>query len=328
MTDTTNTTGLKQLGGIDQNKLSGEFYMTSLLAEAKRCGLVEESRLQKLEVDSVVLLRSTSQQFTKGRSSSVTTERAQALMASNLYTIGVYLKTLPTPEDALAALIQEKFPELYSKGRKRLDTKLRTARLYHANVVRSMVVTRNEAYNDTLVAGMEGFFKLYNPDFGAHEIHITADYPLANPISDLAGIEFIQRYLEAVKLENDFCALFPHHAIHGISRSYHPNYRVLIFNLFQQVFTCALGCVLTGRQARRLSLTPDDVAELSRVLRDLPRAELETTMNLAAEKLIRELDITSSLMQKYMEDALPELCANIAHGLDNETPERVFLLQK
>ncbi|MEG0542370.1 MAG: DUF6179 domain-containing protein, partial [Angelakisella sp.] len=72
--------------------------MTSLLAEAKRCGLVEESRLQKLEVDSVVLLRSTSQQFTKGRSSSVTTERAQALMASNLYTIGVYLKTLPTPE--------------------------------------------------------------------------------------------------------------------------------------------------------------------------------------------------------------------------------------
>ena len=58
-----------------------------------------------------------------------------------------------------------------------------------------MVNTDNELYNGTAYGGMAGFFKLYEPRFGAHHIHITADYPLRLDVAVTGSLQPFTRAL-------------------------------------------------------------------------------------------------------------------------------------
>ena len=102
-------------------------------------------------------------------------------------------------------------------------------------VTKSLVETDNYTYNATIVDAVTGFFKIYNADFEAHEIHITADYPLCNPIKNLVGIEFIEKYLESVHYENLFSNYFHSEKITDLLNGYDRNYQELIFNIYEQI---------------------------------------------------------------------------------------------
>ncbi|MEG1777647.1 MAG: DUF6179 domain-containing protein [Angelakisella sp.] len=248
-----------------------------------------------------------------------------ALSSSDRYTINLYLKTLSDTQ-AQAALKDTDMAELYRLGRKKLDTKLRTARLYYTNVVRGMVTTDNQAYNSTIVGGLGGFFRTYKPDTGADEINMTADYPVCNPMDNLEGVEFIQRYLEALKLENDFCALFPAQSVEHLLHCYHPNTKELIFNIFEQVLTSAIGCGVQGKSITELHIDSHDAAELWQQFSGLSQAELLAAVSTAAQKVSKELDITSSLLEKYIDAALPAFCVRLYADLASGKAGRAFIV--
>ena len=190
--------GLDKIYVIDRAQLSDELYFQSLLEQAHSKGILSNNDIERLQYECLTLLAEKTERYNSGDSSSIRVEKAQSIMTSNLFTIGLWLKTYPNPDDAVTALQNEPINELYQKGRKRIDTLLGATKAIHKKLLGQLVKTENEFYHLTIEDAINGFFKLYYPDFAAHEIHITADYPIFNPIPKLAGIEFINAYVNAL----------------------------------------------------------------------------------------------------------------------------------
>jgi hypothetical protein len=236
---------------IDSNKLSGEFYFNSILQEAYTCGLLNESDLENIQLQCISLLAYKSERYNMGESSSIRVETAESIMKSNLYSIGLYLKSIPDPDYAAAELKSEKISELYERGRKLIYSRFREAKHIYEMVQRNKIEIPNHSYNSTLSEnGIGIFFKSYNIEYEAHDIPASIDYQLCNAVNDLAGIEFIQKYLENLYLENEFCMNFATENIHHLLYGYDKGYPDLLINIFEHVLTAALGCSLANRNIR------------------------------------------------------------------------------
>lgn len=80
---------------IDQSRLDGREYMASLMAAALECGILNQDDAQRIGGGLMTLLQQQTDLLTAGRSSSVQVTRAQGLMASAAYAIGIELKHAP-----------------------------------------------------------------------------------------------------------------------------------------------------------------------------------------------------------------------------------------
>ena len=107
---------IKKQTRIDVDKLSGEFYFQSLLQEAYVKGALSPKESERIQLECLKLLADCTERFTRGKSSSVRVEIAQGIMASNLFTIGIYFKSLPDVDAALFQIENEPLEKLYEYG--------------------------------------------------------------------------------------------------------------------------------------------------------------------------------------------------------------------
>lgn len=319
---------IERISLIDKSNLNEEFYFTSLMEEAYRQSLLCEGDIEKIQIECLELLAYKIECYTGGESSSVRVELAESIMQSNLYTIGLYLKSFPFADDAVKALTTVSIFDIYEKGRKTIDSKLRTAKNLHHMVVSNLLKTDNYTYNKTIVDAIKGFFRIYNADFEAHKIQITADYPLCNPIENLAGIEFIEEYLKSVYFENMFCSYFHHETIANLLYSYDDHYKDMIFNLFEQVFTCAIGCELAKKPFTNLDLTIIEVEHIYTSLLNKSMDEVEIIVTDAYYEILKKLEIIDPSLRKYMKKALTPIICNIFNAVKIDKLERVFVYTK
>ncbi|MDL2206253.1 DUF6179 domain-containing protein [Eubacteriales bacterium OttesenSCG-928-N13] len=263
------------------------------------------------------------ERYNSGDSSSIRVEKAQDIMTSILFTIGVALKTYPNPDDAVTALRQNPMGEIYGKGRKRIDTLIAEAKAIHTKLLHQLVDTRNHFYRDTFVGGILGFFKLYDPDYAAQEIHITADYPLFNPMPKLLGIEFIRAYVEAAYLENQFCCLFAAEDIHHLLSGYAEDYEGLLINIYEQILTAAIGCTIAGVDCSRLDVTVAGTQYLRQAFAARPKKEILATITNAADELNRRYHFSNGLA-RYIKSSLPLIASSIEVAAREHTLNRIF----
>jgi hypothetical protein len=312
---------------IDNNNLSGEAYFASIMQEAYACGLLNEYELENIQLECIKFLADKCERYNGGESSSIRVEAAESIMKSNLYTIGLYLKSLPDADCAVSELKTAMIPEMYQKGRKLINAKLHTAMYLYKLIQRNRLVTRNYTYNATLSDnGIGSFFKSYNPDYEAHESSASIDYQLCNPVTDLAGVEFIQKYLENLFFENEFCRNFAAEDIHHLLCGYDEGYKDLLVNIFEQVLTEALGCVLANRSAVKLDIPEEEIWRLNNELLETDDHSLAMEIRQAAEKLIEELNVTNSSLHSYSEKSLYKITPAILNAVKTKTLGKVFVV--
>jgi len=263
------------------------------------------------------------ERFNAGNSSSIRVERAQDIMASNIFTIGLWLKTYQNPDDAVTAIINEPMAELYKKGRKRIDTMIAAAKAVHYGILHQLADTKNVFYSATIADGIKGFFKLYYPDFGAHEIHITADYPVHNTMPKLTGIEFIHAYLIALYYENQFCLGFSPDDIHHLLCGYEEGYHDLLINIYEQVLTAAIGCILSGTDAHTLDIGADGAEYLSLFFAGKANTEILSAIQKAARELKRIFSFPNEL-ELYVQRGLSLIANKINIAIREQSLDRVF----
>ena len=319
---------IEKISVIDRSKLNEEFYFQSLLEEAYRYNLLCEADIERIQFECLELLIYKTERYNSGDSSSIRIEVAENIMISNLYTLGIWLKSFQYADDAVKALKETKVRDIYNHGRNRIDNKIKCARHIHKMVMQNMIYTENYTYSSTVVDGIKGFFKIYNPDFEAQEIHITVDYPLCNKMENLVGIEFIQRYLESIYYENMFCCYFSTDNIHHMLCGYDIGYKDLIINIFEHVLTTAIGCKLSGIDAVNLNISEDQIKILHSLLCNKSKDDIEKMISKANESLQYELSINSTLLKQYMKKSLPSIISVVYHALKANTLERVFIAQK
>ncbi|WP_283606563.1 DUF6179 domain-containing protein [Faecalispora anaeroviscerum] len=318
---------LERISRIDRSLLSGEHYLTSLLEQAFLAQVLSASQIEAVQMACLSVLARQTQLYNGMESSSVRVEEAESIFESALFTIGICLKQYENAEDAALALVSEGAEALFVRGGKKIDRMLKTTRLFHAGLVRRLMETPNVFYRSTVKDGINGFFHLYRPQFGAQQIHITADYPLLHPVTDLVGVEFIREYVERVDCENQFCTCFSPAVIHRLLCGLPVDYRELPLNLCGPVLTAALGCVLCGKNPFTLQLSEDDLIALQEKLSGRGNTELLPLLQAAFEKVNLALSLRKRTAE-YLAAALPGISAEAENAVRTDTLPRLFLIAR
>ncbi|MDD2497374.1 MAG: DUF6179 domain-containing protein [Desulfitobacteriaceae bacterium] len=312
---------------INRNNLSGQDYFTSILQEAYACGLFSNSDVESIQLQCIKFLASKCEKYNCGESSSIRVEIAESIMRSNLYTIGLYLKSLPDADVAAAVLKKAKIPELYQKGRELINEKLDTAKKTYKKVLENKLITLHYSYNTTLDdSGIGTFLKLYDPDYQSHESPAVIDYQLCNPVIDLAGVEYIEKYLENLFFENEFCRFFSADDIHYLLCGYNEEYQELLINIFEQVFTAALGCCFANRSVVKLDISKEEIEHLYNEFSKDDHHLLALKIQKGTGQMLEELNVTSDLFRGYVEKSLPKITSNILQAVKTNTLDKTFLV--
>lgn len=317
---------IKKHSIISQDKLSGEFYFNSIIQEAYTHELLSESEIENIQLQCLKLLANKSERYNGGNSSSIRIEAAENIMKSNLYTIGLFLKSFSDIEDAIKELKTVPISEIYKNGRELITVKEHSAKYMYHRVKSNKIANSNYTYNATIdEQGIGSFFKQYNPDYEAHEALASIDYQLCNPVTDLAGIEFIQKYTQNLYLENEFCSYFNPINIHYLLSGYDEGYQDLLINIFEQVLTSAIGCVLTHHSVFQLDNSQQEIKQLYNELSRDNDKSISLKINKAAQILLQELKIKSILLRNYIEEGLPKITLNIIQAVRTNTLEKTIV---
>ena len=304
------TNAIESYISINAENLSGEFYFQSLLTEAYEQHEISETELESIQLDCFKLLAVRTESYNNGASSSVQVEVAQVIMASNFYTIGLYLKSLPDLQAAIQALKNEPIADQYQKGLKIVCRKMNVARHLYQMVCSSRIESVQCYYNTAIDEELKHSLKSYSLDYEAHEVATLIDYQLMNPVFDLAGVEYLVHYLHSLSLENMFCAMFRPAVIHAVMQECDSQYKDLPVNFFEQVLLNALGCVLLRKDFETPILSAADRQEMISIMQCEDGTSPFALLNETADSVIEDMSITSLPLKAYIKAALPILISS------------------
>ena len=262
-------------------------------------------------------------------SSSIRKEIMEDISNSNIYTISIYLKSFRNPDEAIKSIKEQGLEIAYQEGRKKIDKMLNIIRLMYIKVKQNKLNIENATYNDTIIGGIQGFLKIYNPDFKAQDMKITADYPLYNNlIGKLEGVEFIKEYLSSIYLENLFCKKFSEEKIKYLLYGYSQDYKELIINIFEIVLLEVIACKLVKRDVQDLSISIAELNEIYLMLENKDKSEIENIINLVYKEICNELILDNEELQRYIKKNLSSVVEIITNAVKQKTLDKVFIQQK
>lgn len=308
---------------INRKILNSEYYFESLINHAYTLGLLSNSEMERIQYECIDLLAHQTERFNAGHSSSIRVEQAQEIMNSIIFTLGLYLKSFINSIDAVLELQNNSIEKLYRCALKQIDSMIKSTKSTHSVLINQLIETQNIFYQDTIKDGILGFFKLYYPEFGAHEIHITADYPLFNPAPKLLGIEFIKLYVEMSYYENKFCSFFATDIIHNLLKGYENDYQEMLINIYEIVLCAAIGCILLDLNPSDLNITHKGLIHLQKMFSSMPKESIIDTINKAIDKLVRHYNCSSKLTQ-YIQNSVKIISKKIETAIEYNTLNDIF----
>lgn len=314
---------------INRLNLDEKNYFESLIKEAYNNGMITENEIINLQIDIIQLLDERVYKYNGIDNSSVRKEIVEEINKSNYYTISMYLKTFNNPDDALEKIKSTNLNNIYYIGRKKIDRILNIIRVIYAKVKQNKLKTNNQTYNDTIIGGIQGFLKIYNPDFKAHDMEITADYPLYNNlIGKLDGVEFIKEYVYSIYLENELCNFFLNEKIERLLYDYSEDYKDLIINIFEIVLFEAIACKLAKRNVYDLEITSFELNEINNLLKNKKKEEIEKMIIEAYKEICKEIIVNKKDLQEYIERNLSYVIQVIINNAKQNTLDKIFIIQK
>ena len=186
--------------GIDPARLDGNRYLESLLEQGAAAGLSSPEDKERLQNQALGLLARQARKYTGGDT------------------------TLPreAPEAALQRLREEGLNTVFQAGQACLRRRLTRAELMHRRLCQGLFPLKNVFYRGSLSHGIGGFFRVYRPDFFAHETRVTLDYPLYLDARRGTGILRVEGYLQAAIHENRFLGYFSPREVEALFRALEP----------------------------------------------------------------------------------------------------------
>lgn len=311
-----------------QGRLSSTHYFQTLLEALYTNNILGDDDMQRIQLGLMNILNETIGYYTKDESSSIREETAAQITASIYYTIGLSLKTQPDLKQASSMLQEEDMKDLFAQGEEILRSKVRECRMLLEKAIQSRLKTGNLAYTDTLNYGIPLFFKEYDMRFASHETPGSIDYPLAIIKQDLAGVEYIEDYLNGLLLENEFCSFFEDKEIEALLRGYAKDSDLLLINVFRLVLTNFLGYILAGKVGNSLEINEAERRDIKRQLDNLSDAEFEDIMKTAKEKIFQQLDIEDKDLKGYIDRTVGMITKEIRRHIERDTLKNLFITLK
>ncbi len=310
---------------IKIESLDPAHFFQSLLEEAYHKNMISDDVLSGVQVQSLQLLSELTEQLTGGASSSLPVEKAQGLLQSIFYTIGLTLKNSANKDACLALVKEEKLKTLYEKGKVLLKEKVGLSEKKLIAIQENRLQTKVEAYNDTIDNGLPLFFSSYDLEYAAHDIPAGIDYPLSHDQMLLTGVEYIEDYLHKLWLENEFCKKFLAQDLHRLLQGYHEHYEGLLINIFAIVITNLVGSTLAKKDLCQLMIDQTDIEKIKQQLANLHQNKLGNHLKDATGVLCRYFCVKDSFMQNYIEITAQDITARLNIGLKEYDLAKLFI---
>ena len=279
---------IEAISKIKREKLDERNYFKTLIEAAYEEQMITEDDILNLQMQILQLLDEIVYKYNGVDSSSIRKEILEEISNSNNYTIGIYLKTFRNPDEAIKIVKEKGLKMAYLEGRKNIDKMLNIIRLMYIKVKQNKLNIENDTYNYTIIGGIQGFLKIYNPDFKAQDMKITADYPLYN---NLIGKE-------------------------------------LIINIFEIVLLETIACKLVKRDIQDLSISTAELNEIYELFENKDKVEIKNITNEAYKEICNELLLDNEELQRYIKKNLNNLVEIITNALKQNTLDKVFITQK
>lgn len=291
--------------------LNQEYYFQSLLQYAYSNNLLNKEQFENIQIQIIGILKELVGYYTMGESTSVRVEVAESLLLSIYYTISLFLKNNFKAIESIDLIKKNNIKEIFNKGQKLLKVKLNECTTLLEYITKTKILIKNYAYIDTMEYGIPLFFKEYNFRYESHEVPGSIDYPLANYEINLAGVEYIERYLKNLYLENLFCSNFNFKDIDELLNGYDKKSYHLLINVFKIVLTNSIGSILLNRSAKNLLITSSDKIYIEYKLKDLSEAQLKDNILMAIEKICSEFSIDNQELINYLNNISVEISHEI-----------------
>ncbi|MCX7614689.1 MAG: DUF6179 domain-containing protein [Clostridiales bacterium] len=321
-------TDIKKQTIIDKSRISKSQYLSNLLQEALRHRLLSDDELKQIQIQIVELLSKQVDRFTGKESSSLKVETAQELLQSTLYLISLYLKTIPDADLCVELIKKNRIKEFFDKGRQVIKKQIIDTQLLFKAVLKNRIITDVIAYNDTIDHAIPEFFLKYDSEFGSHETTASIDYPLCLSNIETTGIEYISEYLKKLYYENFFCKKFSEKSVNELLFDSDKNYQDLLFNVFEIILFNSIGSVLLNRSAYDISLSADDLNQLSQKMILRSKTEIELELSNSADKLMNELNISNTFLREYILETMMKMSSKFTGALKNDQLDILFVQHK
>lgn len=317
---------LYKISKIKRENLDEKDYFNSLIKEAYKENMITEEEINKMQIEILQLLDEKIYQYNGKENNSIRKEIMEQINNSNYYTIGIQLKKQKDPDEAIKYLIQKGIKETYYAGREEIEKELKKIRLMYVKIKQNKLNIQNEIYNDTINGGIQGFLKIYNPEFKAYDKIITADYPIYNEKAyKYDGIEFIRQYVNSIYLENQFCQKFRIEKIEDLLLGYSENYQKLVMNIFEIILLQVIACKMVKCSIYELEISMSDLERIYVMLRSKKEIEIQKIIKIAYNEICEKLLKVENELQKYCESNLKMIIKQIENGVKNKTLDKIFM---
>ena len=293
----------------------------SLLKQGQAHGLIKDEDLKGFYLKLYALLAKQADRYMEGRSSSIPKETAEQLMKSIMYVIGMEIRSENNGYMALHKLMSWDVDSLFVSGLSVIEKKLKKVRHLQRSILNNLVISENSYYRSTIKDGVYAFFDLYSPQYGAHLIHITADYPLMAQRPSCQGVLFMEQYLSAIQIENRFLLRVDEEDLHHIMLSVSEYYEKIPVNLCQPVVFSSLGRVLCGKNPEGVILQRVDVERLKGIL-----LEDADHLRMQVHHAMRQLFHTDRKETDYFMALSDGLAKQIHQAIKDNTPHKLFVV--
>lgn len=254
-------------------------------------------------------------------STSMPIEKAQDILESLLYTIGVASPNGITKEE----LLNDNLSSLLEQGRRVLKEKKKAVKVEWKLMCQELPQIRNVYYLST-IKELGTFFEKYNIYSEAHNIPCSIDYWPLCPISEnLRGISFIEKYIRRLQIENDFLNNFQSNDICSLYENYIPDYADALFNLCEPVLTNAIGLGIIGQDFHKLNISTTQRNSIFQMLVNKTVDEIQIMIEDSVLFICREIEMTLENEQDYLITSTKVLTSRVFEAIKHQDISNIFI---
>lgn len=277
---------------------------------------------EMIQIKLWTLLGKVTQRYTMNDSSSVPIEVAEELLKSICFLLN---KSMEDSKSKIKLLKDEELEEVWKNSWKGVEKDIAKSKDLLEMVINTSICIENISYDDTVLEIARGL-KFYDYRFLAHEVPCSIDYQLSNPVSEkLQGIDFINEYLKRLLFENEFCSNFDKAKIIELLKSYCEDYKELLINIFEPVFTNIIGLEVLGSDIYKIEIEDVERKVLLFIFNKMDKSEIKKEIITACNSICNKLKISKEDEIKYMKETALNLLPRIEVGIKNNSLENIFL---
>ena len=256
--------------------------------------------------------------------SSVTYERAQALMEAVLYCI----RETETADGFALAGGKAAPMDVYLAGRRLAADKFEQMQKLYGRVLEEFEDYGVECLRDTVVYGISAFVKHYDIRFAPQETLLTLDYPVLRSLQGMSGIDAVFSYVESIGHEQRFLKAFGADYVREVFLAFCEEYEYLPENICHIVLPNAAVCFWLNRPLAKTGISMAECRAAEALLTGKTTAETEADLEGFLEKLVRYRYGEDEKLLEYLKCAVSDLAVRMQANAKNRCLDKMLLVEK